>query len=892
MDAPADRGRRLSVAKKLLFTTVVFAGFFVLLEGSLALLGIHPVTADSDPYVGFQSYFPLFRATADGRYETAPNKLQLFNRQAFPERKGGKAVRIFTVGGSTTYGRPFDDTTSFTGWLRTYLGAAAPGVDWQVVNAGGISYASYRVAKLLEELVEYEPDVVIVYTGNNEFLERRTYSRLFAEPKAVTGTKLVLQRSRTWALGRHLAEWRRHRAEQTYQMTGEVQELLDTSAGLDLYHRDDAFREQVLDHFRYNLERMVQLARGAGAKVIFVTVPVNLRSFAPFKSEHGEELSAAQRQRCGELQATARRALTAGDPDAALSAATEAVELDPRDADDHFVLGQVLTALGRNEEAGTELRRAVIEDVCPLRALPSINRAIRDTAQRDAVALVDFEAVLEDRTETTLGHRNPGDEVFMDHVHPTVRTHGLLGRALLDQLAAMDVAPRSIAEGSQADLAVRREVEGKVDQQAYARAYKNLSKVLLWAGKKEEAERYLELAKVDGDEDWEISYNEGVLALEAGDAESARASLEEARRLAPTMARVHDQLSMAYAATGDLDHALEASREALRLDPETAGAWSNRSSIERERGDAGAALEAAQRAIEIEPDLAAAHNNLGNALFDLGRIEPARQSYARALELRPGFADARVNLGLVLGQRGEYEAALTAFDAALEADPDRGGALLGRAKAQLALGRIEPAVASLERAVAAVPQNPESWELLARSLVSAGRPRDSDEVLRRAMAAFPDEPRWPHLLGRNLADRGEYPPAEKAFQRALELDPAYLGARIDLGNLYTVENRPEEAAATYRTALEHSGESSPLEHSLAAVLIMSGDVEGGLHHLERAVEIDPENGQALQDLAAVYAHLGRSLDAKSALERAAELDPELRPVQRAAGGPSDGGGAT
>ena len=88
---------------------------------------------------------------------TAANKKDVFNVQAFSARKKANTYRIFCLGGSTTFGRPYDDRTSFAGWLRAFLAAADPSRTWEVINAGGISYASYRVAALMDELSRYEP---------------------------------------------------------------------------------------------------------------------------------------------------------------------------------------------------------------------------------------------------------------------------------------------------------------------------------------------------------------------------------------------------------------------------------------------------------------------------------------------------------------------------------------------------------------------------------------------------------------------------------------------------------------------------------------------------------------------------------------------------------------
>jgi len=121
--------RPLPMWKKAMFGLVTVASLFALLEGALALVGVQSVLVTRDPFVGFAP-LPLFVETRDddGRalMTTAPNKLAYFNRQSFPKAKSAGTFRIFCLGGSTTYGHPYDDTTSFSAWLRELLPAALP----------------------------------------------------------------------------------------------------------------------------------------------------------------------------------------------------------------------------------------------------------------------------------------------------------------------------------------------------------------------------------------------------------------------------------------------------------------------------------------------------------------------------------------------------------------------------------------------------------------------------------------------------------------------------------------------------------------------------------------------------------------------------------------------
>src|SRR5690606_6623553 len=119
---------------------------------------------------------PLFVANPEtGNYEIPEARQVYFRPESFPIRKGLGEYRIFCLGGSTVQGRPYSVETSFTTWLEISLHAADPSRKWNVVNCGGVSYASYRLAPILEEVLRYEPDMIVLCTGHNEFLEDRTY---------------------------------------------------------------------------------------------------------------------------------------------------------------------------------------------------------------------------------------------------------------------------------------------------------------------------------------------------------------------------------------------------------------------------------------------------------------------------------------------------------------------------------------------------------------------------------------------------------------------------------------------------------------------------------------------------------------------------------------------
>jgi tetratricopeptide (TPR) repeat protein len=496
-DASPENQEKSALWKSLLTSLAALALFFGILEAALALFGVNPVLQNKDPFVGFASNIPLFveKTGPDGRtiMTTARNKLTYFNMQQFPKEKEPGTYRIFCLGGSTTYGRPYNDKTSFSGWLRELLPVADTEYHWEVINAGGISYASYRAARLMKELVRYEPDLFIVYSGHNEFLEERTYGTLRDTPDAVKIASSLLSRTRTWAAVREVLDIagalpERGQGERV-QLTGEVNTILGRSAGPERYKRDDSLRDHILMHYRISLERMVEIARSAGAEIIFVTPASNLKDASPFKSQHTNGLSEEDILKSEELLSTAMVLIKEKNWSDALEVLDEAIPVDPRYAELHYRRGRVLFALGKYDASADAFRRARDEDVCPLRALTSMRDMITEVAEKEGVTLVDFIELIEHNAMTEYDHDIPGKEYFLDHVHPTIAGNRMLAVELVEVMADKGVVQLSDRWGEDAIAEVSDRVTGGINRKEHARALVNLARVLSWAGKFEDAAR-------------------------------------------------------------------------------------------------------------------------------------------------------------------------------------------------------------------------------------------------------------------------------------------------------------------------------------------------------------------------------------------------------------------
>jgi tetratricopeptide (TPR) repeat protein len=625
--------------------------FFGVLEAVLAVAGFKPVLYERDPYVGFAGSVPLFvkvkSASGEEVYVTAKNKTDTFNPQQFPATKAKNAFRIFCMGGSTTYGHPYRDPTSFCGWLRASLPKADPSRDWQLINCGGISYASYREALLMEELVKYQPDLFIVLSGQNEFLEHRTYSQIITMPPAVRGLAGLAAHTRVFAAVKAATDRLKSRPRDPSNVSvlaGEVKPLLEGGVGLEVYHRDDELTERIVEHFRFNLARMVDIAHSVGAKVIFVTPPSNLRDCSPFKSENRVELGEAEIRRWQGLMSAAERAYTAQDWSGVLSVIDQANAIDGRFAMAHYLRGHALWELGRFAEAKDAFVRAKDEDVCPLRALTSIVDGVRQVASQRNVPLVDFVQMVDQLSE----HQTPGDDWFLDHVHPTIEGNRRLALSLIDVMTRNGFAhPLSTWNEASAND-VKRDVEGRLDRKAHGSALLSVARVMSWAEKYEDAYRASLRAEALSPDDASIQCELAKDAVRVGRVDEGISHFRRALELDQNTFDARLGLSLALASKGQLEEAISQCRAGLKLAPTYPPLHSNLAVLLSRAGRTDEAIQESREAVRLSPYYAEAHGNLAWLLMSNGQPTEALAEFREADRLKPGMISTEVGLAWLL----------------------------------------------------------------------------------------------------------------------------------------------------------------------------------------------------------------------------------------------------
>jgi hypothetical protein len=452
--ASAPRGPRKAL---LVALTVLITGVAIEASARLIELAVDRWRASrpapANPFLATRNVVPVFQRSKDGATWERTKHHWISKRERFLVEKPPGGVRVFCLGGSAAAGWPHDAEASYPGFLREMLARALPGRSVEVVNAAGHTYASYRVKVVFDEIVAYEPDFVVLYTGNNEFLESVVYTR--AGSQEDDGPLAVLRLSRRMA--RALAGPPTIDIQNYSQRDHTINRLSFAFGRASELREDPEQFAAVSDHYRFNLEAMLAEGRRRGIPVLLTTVPVNVRDWRPNVSLHGTERGSEARDRWQSAFREGVLALEASRPRSAIAPLARAAAQDERYADTWFQLGRAHLAAGDPAAARGALVQALHRDAYPFRSV--FDAVVREVADASKAPLLDLTSVFAGIARDGI----PGFDLFVDYVHPAAAANERIAFEVVREAANRGWLPAELrVPPEELRIAVDPEVEERV----------------------------------------------------------------------------------------------------------------------------------------------------------------------------------------------------------------------------------------------------------------------------------------------------------------------------------------------------------------------------------------------------------------------------------------------
>jgi tetratricopeptide (TPR) repeat protein len=617
----------------------------------------------------------------------------------FPAVKSSKTYRIFILGGSVAQGTP-QPVYGFGRILKVLLDEQYPNIDFEVINLGMPAINSHAVLECAKDCARHQPDIFIVYLGNNEVVGPYGAGTVFAplSPSlSVIRASIAIKATRLGQLfERLLGSFAVHK--DAPKRWGGMAMLLEKQVRFD-----DSALKHVYSHFERNLVDICEVASKAGAKAILCTVGTNLKDNPPFASLHRRGLTEIEKQKWEDIYQQGIAYETAGRYAEAVQQYLAAASIDDSYAELQFRLGRCYSAMERYDKARNRYIKARELDTLQFRATTQINEIIRSVGKNKTekeIYLVDTAAAIAHNSP----YETPGKELFWEHAHLNFKGNYIVAGKIFEQiekilpeyivkrknkstmLAEKDCAKRLAYTGwdhyNLAHYVLTRFIKtAPFTNQLYhdervreiEQRIKSLRKYTRPLAIKNMATQY-QTAIQQNPSDWDLRQQYGCFLNRALKKPKAAAEqFQIAIQQFPTHFAYSQlgELYMRYRTDEAIDEAINYFRKSLEILPTFATSHLNLALAFQMKKQNIKSAEHYSKAIELDPrcsDLA--YRNLGDVFTSLGEFDKAGQTLRNGIKFYPDNADLHFYLSVVLRREGKISDAINELQAALRIQPD------------------------------------------------------------------------------------------------------------------------------------------------------------------------------------------------------------------------------
>jgi tetratricopeptide (TPR) repeat protein len=365
--------------------------FFLFLEGGLRLAGVR---GNPDLFVPLRwqnkEYWRL-NENFSKRYFYTLSSPPTPSNDIFLKQKPENGLRIFYLGESSAAGYPYGHNAMPSRMLADVLKDAYPDRHVEVVNMAMSAINSYTLYDMTSEILVHKPDAILIYTGHNEYygaLGVGSNESLGAWP-AFVRAYLKLQNLRIFTAMRSL--FVKLAVFTSNKEIDQSKTLMERVVREQIIPLESTTYKLGLIQFKSNMNALIKSYREAGVSVYFSTVASNLRDFAPFESVPGDSTTNAHKA---------------------------------------FETAQSFLKTGNTKEAKNWFLRAKELDALRFRAPEAINLLIKGFCDESSVFLVDANKAIEEASM----YGSPGNEWFLEHLHPTWEGNHLIAKTFAEIL--------------------------------------------------------------------------------------------------------------------------------------------------------------------------------------------------------------------------------------------------------------------------------------------------------------------------------------------------------------------------------------------------------------------------------------------------------------------------
>ncbi len=369
--------------------------FFVLLELILRLTGYG---LDYTQFKPISNYYPdklFLNPDLPYKYfyniDKAPSPLP----DGFDKVKKANAFRVFVLGESSAAGWPYVPNASFSRFIKRRLELLYPENTIEVINLGISAINSYTLRDFVPGVIEQQPDLILIYTGHNEYYgalgvgstssmgSNRFLTNLYISLKSFKTTKL-LQDIISGLYGLISGD-------QSIKGNESGETLMSRMIGEQSIPLNSELYFAGISQFEGNMNDILKMLSDANVPVIIGTLTSNTLDQKPFVSVKANSLPSAD-----SIFNLAKEKLTLGERNA---------------ADSLFLYAKELDALR-------------------FRAPGAINKVITELGRKYSLPVANIDSVFRKESPNNI----VGYNLTVDHLHPTIEGYRIMGETFFNKM--------------------------------------------------------------------------------------------------------------------------------------------------------------------------------------------------------------------------------------------------------------------------------------------------------------------------------------------------------------------------------------------------------------------------------------------------------------------------
>jgi lysophospholipase L1-like esterase len=319
----------------------------------------------------------------------------------FDIHKKANAFRIFVLGESSAEGFPYSPMGSFSRYIRRRLELVYSNTSIEVINLGMTAINSYTLLDLLPDVLDQKPDLILIYTGHNEYYGALGVGSIqsFGSSRTLIRFMLYLNDFRITQLVRNSLHWVSSLWSSGNNNKPSGTMMSNMAKDKYILLNSKLFDEGV-EQFRENMTDILKSIKDKGVPVILGRLVSNLKDQKPFIS-----VSTPGYQTADQVYEEAENEFK----------------------NNHFTKADSLFKLAKDLDA---LR---------FRAPKEINKLIDDLGLEFHDPVVPTDSIFDSASPGGI----VGDNLMVDHLHPNVQGYQLMGKAFYDCMEKEGYLPKT-----------------------------------------------------------------------------------------------------------------------------------------------------------------------------------------------------------------------------------------------------------------------------------------------------------------------------------------------------------------------------------------------------------------------------------------------------------------